>query len=89
MAIITKFVPGGDFYINLVSAEVKVSAYDIFKAALQRDGIVGCVDEELDELYNEYARMGKVPDAVTEFCQAVLEGKKPYKKSDGSVAVLA
>ena len=76
--------PSGYFYLALVMAEFKVSEYDVFIAALQRDGSTGCVDEELDELYTVYARGGGLPDTVSTFCRDVYMGKRPYIRSDGT-----
>lgn len=82
--------PSGYFYLALVMAEFKVSEYDVFIAALQRDSLTNSVvDEELDELYDWYARGGGLPDAVSTFCREVYTGKKPYIKSDGTSVMVS
>lgn len=77
------------FYFHMVMSELRVSEYDVFVAALQRDGSIGCLDEQLDILYTRYAHSAGLPDSVGSFCKAVLEGKKPYKKGDGTEVFLA
>ena len=81
--------PSGYFYLAMILAELKVSEYDVFIAALQRDGSVGCVDEKLEELYDWYARGGGLPETVSTFCRDVYMGKKPYIRSDGTSVMVS
>ena len=75
------------FVVQLLAGKLYVGEYDIFMAAMLRDG-AGHTREHLDEAYDKYTSVFEVPDIVVEFCKAVLNGVKPYVHADGTTVVL-